>query len=341
VSIYSREGKSLYLSPSIEKISGYSETEIMGSDLKRLVHPRDLKTMNAYMETALQNPGKPISGIVSRTKNKAGEWRWTEATITNLLHDDAIQGFVGNFRDITHKKEAEINLNKSYQMVMEQNRRLLNFSYIVSHNLRSHSSNIESILNLYKISDDQEEHKIYLGLLSKVSSALNQTLYDLNEVVSIQASLDITVKPLKMIEHLNRTLGILKVQIQGKQAEIMKDVPKEMLVNFNVAYLESVLLNLITNALRYSEPERTPKIKISGYQLNGQWVLEVADNGIGIDMERNGEKIFGLYKTFTKKANSRGVGLFITKNQIDAMGGRITVKSTVGEGTTFKIFFKP
>ncbi|TVZ26786.1 hypothetical protein JM83_1776 [Gillisia sp. Hel_I_86] len=340
LTIFSKEGKAIYTSPSSEKLSGYSEAEIKSLNLGSLVHPEDFKVFQQQIHTAIQNPKQPIVGNPVRLINKMGEWRWAESTITSLLEDPNINGIVGNFRDVSEKKEAEINLNKSYQMVMEQNRRLLNFSYIVSHNLRSHSSNIQAILSLYNTTDIEDEKSNYIELLSKVGNALNLTLDDLNEVVSIGTNLDLKVEPLNVNVFLDKTIELLEVQINRKAAIIRRDVPDEMVIDFNPAYLESVLLNFLTNALRFREPERKLEISIKGTRENGAWILFVKDNGIGIDMECHGDKLFGLYKTFTTAPNSRGIGLFITRNQINAMGGEIFVESKVGVGTTFKVCFK-
>ena len=111
-----------------------------------------------------------------------------------------------------------------------------------------------------------------------------------------------------------------------------------MEVYLNPAYLESIMHNLISNALRYCHAERNPRISIKGFQENNTYILEISDNGIGIDLDKNGDKIFGLYNTFSNSTNSRGIGLFITKNQVEAMGGRIKVKSEIGKGSTFKIY---
>ena len=184
------------------------------------------------------------------------------------------------------------------------------------------------------------EKESYMAMLDKVSVALKQTLYDLNEVVSIQTNLNLTVEPFNVKDYLEDILGLLKVEIDKKEAKIINTVPDEMVVNFNAAYLESVLLNLLTNALRYSSPHRTPEIYISGAKIKDQWMLEIKDNGIGIDLVKNREKLFGLYKTFSNKTNSRGVGLFIAKNQVDAMNGKIEVESIPGEGSVFKIYFQ-
>ena len=340
VTIFNRNGKATYSSPAIQKIAGYSEEEINSIELSSLIHPKDFQVLENQIKEAIKFPSKPISGFTIRAKNKRGEWRWAESTITNLLEDPSVNGFVGNFRDVSDKKEAEINLNKSYQMVMEQNRRLLNFSYIVSHNLRSHSSNIQAILSLYNTTQLEDEKQNYIELLSKVGSALNQTLDDLNEVVSINTNLDLSIEDLQINTFLNKTIDLLQMQINKKAAIIIRNVPDEMTVKFNSAYLESVLLNFLTNALKYREPSRKLEILITGYKEKEVWILEIADNGVGIDLERHGNKMFGLYKTFTPLPNSRGVGLFITRNQIEAMGGKVTVESELGVGSIFKIYFK-
>jgi signal transduction histidine kinase len=132
---------------------------------------------------------------------------------------------------------------------------------------------------------------------------------------------------------------VLSAPIIASNATIINTVEKNILVNYNAAYLESILLNLISNAIRYRHHERKPEITISSFLENGKLVLQVSDNGIGIDLKRHGEKIFGMYKTFTNNPEARGIGLFITKNQIDAMGGRILVESEPNVGTVFKIYF--
>lgn len=145
---------------------------------------------------------------------------------------------------------------------------------------------------------------------------------------------------LKLEDYLEGTLGLLKVEIEKKQAKVYTAVPEAMQVKFNASYMESVLLNLLTNSLRYSCPSRIPEIHVAGKKLGEKWMLEVKDNGIGIDMEKNRDKLFGLYKTFSNYPNARGVGLFITKNQIQAMDGSIEVESQPEKGTTVKVYFE-
>lgn len=323
-----------------QQLFGYTPAEIKDLNIVEVTHPDDIQEDLDKMKLLRKGVVREFS-MQKRIRRKDGKLRWVNLTVSPLWEEgETPSTHIGIIEDIHDKKTAETHLKESYEMVMEQNKRLLNFSYIVSHNLRSHSSNIESILNLFEETNDPEERENYMLMLGKVSAALNQTLYDLNEVVSIQTNLDLTVQNLKVKDYLDETLGLLKVEIEKRKAKIYTNVPEEMVVKFNAAYLESVLLNLITNSLRYYSPNRDPEIYIIGSKVGGKWVLEVKDNGIGIDLERNRDKLFGLYKTFSNRPNSRGVGLFITKNQIDAMDGRIEVESKVDSGTTFKVYFK-
>ncbi|WP_300435817.1 PAS domain S-box protein [Christiangramia sp.] len=329
-----------YYSPSLSKISKYEEIDFAANGVLHYIHPDDQQILRSKVEDAYVQPNVPLSDIILRVKDAEDNWFWANVTLTNMLNVNNVKGFVVNLRDITGKKEAEMNLVKSYELVMEQNKRLLNFAYIVSHNLRSHSSNLSSVLELYEAEDSEEEKNSYVQLLNKISKNLDQSLHDLNEVVSINTNIDIKTESLNVSNFLNQALEILSLQIKSSYAKIINEVPHEMEVLFNAAYLESVLLNFLTNALRYSDPVRSPVIKLSGYKEDGHWVLEVKDNGIGIDLDKHGSKIFGLYKTFSERKDSRGVGLFITKNQINAMGGTVKIESEPGIGTTFKVTFK-
>jgi signal transduction histidine kinase len=107
----------------------------------------------------------------------------------------------------------------------------------------------------------------------------------------------------------------------------------------NKSYLHSVFYNLIINSIKYRHPERQPAIVIRSEKVDNGVVLTFSDNGLGIDMERNGGAIFGLFKRFHNVSDGRGLGLFMVKSQVEALGGTITVTSTVNTGTTFRVFF--
>jgi signal transduction histidine kinase len=177
-------------------------------------------------------------------------------------------------------------------------------------------------------------------LLKTVAGNLNETLLNLNNVINIQTNIDVIIEPLSLNEYVLKTITILNAQILAKHVTLINKIDDDLSINYNRAYLESILLNLISNAIRYGHGSRKPVIILTCFEENGQLVLKISDNGIGIDLKKYGDKLFGMYQTFNGNADARGYGLFITKNQVEAMGGKIEVESALDQGTTFKVYFR-
>lgn len=250
-----------------------------------------------------------------------------------------VVGVRGVFQDINAQKQKEETLKNSIDFITEQNNRLRNFAHIVSHNLRTHSGNIEMMLKMLNLAESEEEKNEMLGHLDKISQNLSETIVHLNEVVTINSNSTIQKTKLNIKEYYNKVLDIVEADIKQTRAKIITDFSGWEQVDFVPAYMDSILLNFTTNAIKYRHDERDPVINVTTFVENGKKVLLIADNGLGIDLERHGDKLFGMYKTFHRNKNSKGIGLFITKNQIESMGGTITVESEVNKGTTFKITF--
>ena len=176
-----------------------------------------------------------------------------------------------------------------------------------------------------------------MDLLISVSALLDETMVHLNEVINIRTNISLVTESLNLRECIENVMKVFSKQILSKEVTIANLIPKDLMINYNFAYLESILYNLISNAIRFSHPDREPIIELEWIIKKNKSILKISDNGIGIDLEKYGNKIFGLYKTFTNDKASKGIGLFITKNQIEAIGGTITVESEPGQGTTFKI----
>ncbi|MCZ8090814.1 HAMP domain-containing sensor histidine kinase [Flavobacterium sp.] len=157
----------------------------------------------------------------------------------------------------------------------------------------------------------------------------------LNSYICHYSYIELTLNLNNFIEN---TLSLLKPQIENKSAIVENNASDDIFIEYNRAYLESILYNFISNALRYSHPDRNPIITLS-FNKNEK-SLSIKDNGIGIDLKRNKEDLFGMYKTFNNNPDAKGLGLFLTKNQIDAMGGKIETESELGIGTNFIIYFK-
>lgn len=322
------------------KMLGFPLDEMKEKSFKSIIHPDDVGKILKNIKKL--NNGK-IDEFVSekRSLTKTGKYIWVNLTVYPLKENgDKPISHIVFFKDITTDKESEEDLKISLQLVTEQNKRLLNFSYIVSHNLRSHTTNIEAIISLIESTESEEERNEMMNLLKSVSNSLNETMSHLNEVVNVNANLSLVIAPLNLKEYIVKTQEVLYEQIELSNAIFIIDVPEDAIINYNSAYLESILYNLISNAIRYRHPQRKPIITIKLYKESKKDVLEITDNGIGIDMEKNGEKLFGMYKTFHTNSDARGMGLFITRNQIETMGGKIITNSAPNSGSTFKIYIK-
>lgn len=327
-----------FISKKVEKILGYSVKEYLSCPTfwEDHIYSEDKKWVLEY--SASLNEKGINHDYEYRMLNKKGEIVWIRDIINFVFENDVPVSSRGIMIDITKTKQAENDLSSSLDLVTEQNKRLLNFSYIVSHNLRSHSSNIESITSLIEFSESEEETLEMVQLLKKVTQSLNDTMHNLNEVVNIKANINIVSEPLNLRQYSEEAIAILTEQIAIKDVQMINNIASDVIVVYNPAYMQSIFLNLISNAIRYCHPDRKPEITIDFYTEKDKKVLQISDNGIGIDLNKNGDKIFGMYKTFSTNSDSKGIGLFITKNQIDAMGGSIYVESEPNIGTTFKIY---
>ncbi|WP_350287800.1 PAS domain S-box protein [uncultured Croceitalea sp.] len=249
------------------------------------------------------------------------------------------QGVIGLSLDISEMIQKEDQLRDLINVTAIQNKKLINFAHIVSHNLRSHTANFSMLLDFLINEKEENEKQRILGMLSHASDNLMDTLENLNEVVDISTNVNLEKKPLNLNEHLTKVQQNLAGFLHKNNAKITNTITDDFMVQAVPAYMESIILNLMTNAVKYKHPERDPKISFSAKREDNVTIFSIQDNGLGIDLEKYGEKLFGMYKTFHNNPDARGIGLYIAKNQIEAMSGKITVKSDVNTGSTFSVYF--
>tara|TARA_R110002111_G_scaffold197973_1_gene263675 strand:+ start:5880 stop:7007 length:1128 start_codon:yes stop_codon:yes gene_type:complete len=295
---------------------------------------------NTFFECALS--GVPFdSEVLMLTANNRKFW--AKAIGKPVYNDDKkIIGVRGIFQDIDDIIQKEINLEKASEIVASQNSRLFNFAHIVSHNLRSHSSNLTLIVQLINELDTVEEKLELLDNITHVSESLNTTIEHLNEVVSIQTNSNQLKVEVNFANTLEQVTTSINQIIENNNVTINSDFSKAEIIEYIPAYLDSIFLNLLTNAIKYKHKDRDPVIDIStsrDFTNYDRVVLKISDNGLGIDMDKFGDKLFGMYKTFHYNTDARGIGLFITKNQVESLNGEISATSDVNLGTTFTIKF--
>ena len=177
-------------------------------------------------------------------------------------------------------------------------------------------------------------------MLTQASSSLNETIQHLNDVVQVKTGALENMTSVNLLNSIKAVVKNVNALLKENNAVCNIHVPATHLVNAVPAYLDSILLNFITNAIKYRSPDRDPEITIRSVKKNGYIIIKFTDNGQGIDLERHRNKIFGMYKTFHHHKDAKGIGLFITKNQVEVMNGRISVSSEVNVGTTFTVMLK-
>lgn len=243
----------------------------------------------------------------------------------------------GTMQDIDAQKKAQEERATLHALTLRQNEQLRQFAHIVSHNLRTHAGNLASVTRfIYEEHPALQESEMG-SLLEPLAVSLQDTVNHLTEVARTTLE-EVAPKPLVLLDVAQNAIVSVRGRAREVELDFQVDISPQLIVQAVPAYLDSILLNLLSNSVKYSDPSRPSWVKLSAQRDGGRIRIECEDNGIGIDLERYGGLVFGLYKTFHKHPDSRGIGLFITRTQVEAMGGSIAVESTPGKGTTFLIW---
>lgn len=286
---------------------------------------------------ALLEKGEPYD-LEVKFKTAKGRLRWIRAIGKPYFEGDEIVKVYGVIQDVTKAVEDRMRLRELADHLTRQKLQMEQFNQIVSHNLRSPIANLAVLLNYYEDSEDQEERAQYINYLKESSRTLQELLNDLVDAVKILNDKEIPQEPINLKAIVGKVCRILALEIGNSNADVELDKLEWTEVKYAPIYFESILMNLISNAIKYKSEERLPVIRISALtNADGDKILQVKDNGMGINMKRNGGKIFKLHSTFARNKSGKGLGLFMTKQQIEAMGGEIEVDSELGVGTTFTI----
>ena len=247
------------------------------------------------------------------------------------------------FSQVEHKnkqlEQQKSDLQNLSRGLLNQNSELERFAYIASHDLRSPSINLVALLQLYEKAGQQQEKAELMGAIKEVSSNLLAKLDDLTDMLKRKNEIKTEYETLHFEDVYRSILKSISADLKKTQAQLDHDFTEAPIIRYPKSYLESIMQNLLTNAIKYRHPDRKPHISIKTWLTNSKVYMTVKDNGLGIDTKKYGDKIFGIYQTFHRDKESKGIGLYITKAQIVAMGGTIHVDSTPGEGTTFTICF--
>ncbi|MDI6050983.1 MULTISPECIES: PAS domain-containing sensor histidine kinase [unclassified Flavobacterium] len=336
--IANEKGEAVWANQAYLDLTGLNMEEIIGKKPGYLSKgPETDLSASSLMRKAIKNKESIKITILNYNKNK--EKYWFELNITTVFDsNNNFVNFVGVGRNVTQRIEKEFELKRLLDVTSSQNNKLYNFTHIVSHNIRSHTSNLSMVVDVIENTDDIDEKLSYFDLFKEGTEKLSESIEYLNEIITIQQKTNIEKTKIQLKSEIEKTRMALSLAIKDSQITITHTIPENLIVNAIPAYLDSILLNLFTNAIKYKSPERKATLEIGYKIIDDYTVINFRDNGLGLDLKKNKHKLFGMYKTFHGNEDAKGIGLFITKNQLEAMDGKIEVESEVGHGSNFKIY---
>lgn len=329
----------IFVNPAFQKMTGYNAEEVIGKSPVLFMGPKSDLTELQKLEHSIQNVTECMVETISY--KKSGEEYWVLFSMIPVHNKDGEHThWISIQRDITQDKIQEKEKEQLIRELTQNNKDLKQFSYITSHNFRAPLSNLTGLLYLLEdIPIENEELKEILNGFKKSTQLLNETINDLVKVVIIKDNPSIQKEDVNINEVFENVFFQLNNQIKLYKPIFIIEIDKETKLRINKAYLESILLNIVSNAIKYRSEDRKLKISIKVHSEENCLNLEIEDNGIGIDMIKNKDKIFGLYQRFHNYPDSKGLGLYLVKSQVEAMGGTIEVESKVNKGTKFTINF--
>ena len=324
------------VNPAVSKLLGYTEEELYAKPIHEFVYAPDLKITLETREQVYKN--KPLLNFENRYVTKSGEIVWLSWTSMPVEGEKLIYAIAKN---VTHKKRVEEQRNLLIANLTKINKELTVLSHKTSHDLKSPINNMLSVFSLIddsKISDPETLELI--DILKLTSENLKETLNNSIDHLIENANISTGVERINLRESLDEVLSSINSLILDSKAVINVDFSEVKNITFNKAYMKSIFLNLISNSIKYAVPHQAPIITITSTNTNGIDQLIFSDNGLGFDMDKVKEKIFGLYEKFHVNDDSNGIGLYLVYNHVTSLGGRIAVESKINEGATFTISFK-
>lgn len=330
VAITDTKGDITYVNDKFCEISKFSREELLGKNHRIInsgTHPPEF--FREIWKTIAS--GKVWRGEI-KNRAKDGTFYWVSTTIVPYINETGRPyQYVAIRFDITKQKEMEEDLKA-------RTRQLEDFCFIVSHNLRAPLSNMLMLSTMIETASTYDQQRLLMEKLSKPLEILNETFNELVESLQVKQDKQIEKEELKFSECFNKTMETLNA---GSSADylINSNFDEVDTVVYPKKYLLSYFHNLLSNSIRYRKEEGKLEISVRTYIKDEKLFLEVKDNGKGIDMKAHGQKLFGLRKIFHGNADAKGFGLFITKTQVEAMGGKISAESSPDSGATFKIQF--
>lgn len=284
--------------------------------------------------------GEIISYDLNFTKID-GNVQWNKVRWLNVKNSDNKNwGLILTNKDITKEKMAELERERITSDLIQHIQDLEQFTYIISHNLRAPVANIIGLADMLG-GDDLEagEKQEVIDRVSLSVKNIDAVIQDLNRILQAREF----VNEKKELVHFQDLVDAIKTSIYNtvvtENVQFHCDFAEVGSLFTIRSYIYSIFYNLSSNSIKYRQPDVSPVIRIQSRKINNKIELRFRDNGKGIDLDKNGNQLFGLYKRFDTSMEGKGMGLFMVKTQVEALGGTIRIESKLGEGSEFIIQF--
>ncbi|QHL88586.1 PAS domain-containing protein [Nibribacter ruber] len=323
--------------------TGYDVEASKGDTMwNNLVHPEDQARASARWQHSLRT-GEPYEVEYRFKRARDGEWRWfLGRALPQLNADGLIVKWFGTCTDIEDQKHNEALMEQTNLELMNINEDLDSFVYTASHDLKLPIINMASIFKelTHSATFQDPDANLLIGMFNKSLTQIQGTIHDLAEIVKVQKNIDAQQEEVVLDDLVNEVKLSIQDLLHRNDAHITTQFVAAPSLNFSRVNLKSILYNLVSNAVKYRSPLRTPEVTIFSEREGDYLVLTVQDNGMGLDMERHGAKLFQMFKRFHNHVDGSGLGLYIVNRIMQKNGGRIDVQSQLGQGTTFTLYFK-
>ena len=336
IALVSPEGRWLNVNESTCEMLGYTKNELLKGSFQDITHPDDLAADMAFVAQML-NRERETYQMEKRYFRKDGAVVWALLSVSLTWHEGKPAFFISQLTDITQKKQLRMEVEKKNAELENHITRINEFNRIVAHNLRGPASSLINMSDFLEKTSSDADRDFLLSKVKDTSLLIINTLNDLTQLLEIQLQQEDQSSVCLFKDAYANSLHMLDEDYKAAAPVINLQFDVEEVL-FPKAYLDSIFYNLLSNAIKYRQKGKTPVIFIGTAAVNGHVVLTVKDNGIGIDMQKHGQDLFKYKKVFHKGYDSNGVGLFLTRSQVESGNGRIEVESSMNEGSVFRVY---
>ena len=332
-----KEGVILDANAAALSFFGVQKQDVLNQPFSNFLPPDIIPICEQTLQNALK--GESVRFEIAIPFEGKGSFTFDIAKVPVEVNGETI-GVYSVLRDVTARKEVEENQLQMTNDLFRQNRDLQQFTYIVSHNLRSPIASIMGLADLLIDTDKSSAtYNVSLDYLKRTANQLDTVMRDLNQILSIRNKKDYSGKEkVELAPVCQQVITTLQDSLYECGGKVLMEMEECISVNGNKAYLYSILYNLLSNSIKYRSPNRPLEVKIKCNSLDNGVDISFSDNGLGFDMNKVGDHIFKLYKRFHTNFEGRGIGLFLVKTHVETMDGHIKVDSNPDAGTTFLIY---